>query len=130
MAVCFSLCYTETMPKKTLQKFTDRKVVLMTSAAVFLSALYGLVRQPFLRHFTDGITLCAAVLLLAGGVINRSFGAGYSFMLARKQTGKKVSQLMEERFREEAERENPALFAGLILLVIMLVCLTPYFMAG
>ena len=108
-------------------KYTEKMTVRLILAAAAGSMLYGLIRRPFLRYFIDGITLSSAVLILAGCIMNKSFGAGYSFMLARKQTGRKISELMKERYEREAEKNNPPLFAGLFLLVLTLVLLLIYY---
>ena len=38
-----------------------------------------------------------------------------------------ISELMEERYQAEKNEKNPALFAGLVLLVIMVVLLLIYY---
>ncbi len=109
------------------KKYTDRTTLILILVSAAGSILYGLIRQPFLRYFIDGITLTGAILLLAGGILYRSLGSGYSFMLARKQTGKKISELMKERYDAEAGKSNPPLYAGLFLMTVMILSLVIYY---
>ncbi len=109
------------------EKYSDRMIWYLTAGSLVISVISGLFNPTFLTGLIDGVTLCAALLLLAGGVVNKSFGAGYSFMLSKKKTGKKISELMEERYQAEKEKKNPALFAGLLLLVIMIILLVIYY---
>ncbi|MDO4192085.1 MAG: hypothetical protein Q4D46_04000 [Erysipelotrichaceae bacterium] len=109
------------------EKYSDRMIWNLTAGALVISVISGLINTSFLTGLIDGVTLCSALLLLAGGIVNKSFGAGYSFMLSKKKTGKKISELMEERYEAEKNKKNPALFAGLLLLGIMIILLVIYY---
>ena len=110
------------------EKYSDRMIWYLTAGSLAVSVIAGLINTTsFLNGLIDGVTLCSALLLLAGGVVNKSFGAGYSFMLSKKKTGKKISELMEVRYQAEKNEKNPALFAGLVLLVIMIFLLVIYY---
>lgn len=108
-------------------KYSDRMIWYLTGGALVISCISGLINASFLNGFLDGVTICSALLLLAGGVVNNSFGAGYSFMLSKKKTGKRISELMEERYQAEKDKKNPALFAGLLMLVLMVLLLLIYY---
>ena len=110
------------------QKYSDPVIWILNGISIAVSLFWGFFSDSFSVGFLDGLTLCCALCLLAGGVINHSFGSGYSFMCAQKKTGKKVSELMDERYREERNRKNPALFAGLFLLGLLTVSLLIYLM--
>ena len=47
----------------------------LTAGALVISVISGLFNSNFLTGLIDGVTLCSALLLLAGGVVNKSFGS-------------------------------------------------------
>ena len=103
-----------------ITKFKTKSVAVRCLIAVILSVIYGVVSGPFLLHLIDGLSIASVLLLFAGMLVYWWKDGFFTFFSWKREDGP-LTPLREKVRAERAEAENPALYAGLILLILSLV---------
>ena len=103
-----------------IQKFKTKSVALRCLIAAALSVIYSIVSGPFLLHLIDGLSICSVLLLFAGMIVYWWKEGFFTFFSWKREDGP-LTSLREKVRAERAEAENPALYAGLLLLAVSLI---------